>query len=731
MLEKGKIIGERYEIEEKIGTGGMADVYKASDKRLNRKVAIKVLKQEFSEDKSFITRFKNEAQAAAGLSHPNIVSVYDVGEDKGSYYIVMELVNGVTLKKFIEKKGRLDVREAVAVAIQIAQGMEAAHKNKIIHRDIKPQNIMISRDGKVKVSDFGIAKIVSTDTFVQNAVGSAHYLSPEQARGGYSDARSDIYSLGVTLYEMLTGRPPFSGDSDVNVAIKHIQTEARPVRELVPEIPYSLDMIVQKCMQKHPEKRYSSATELIEDLKLSIKNPDGEFVNIKNESDGGTRNYTNEEAEEIKTRVSAQKNDYAEAPKVIKPKNNYNSRRLSKEDYEEIDTIDSKFEKVVIVIAIFAALLVIAGAVFLFVKLFGGLDLNKNNVNATPTPIVSVTATPVPTGASVSTLSMPNLYGYKKEDAEALLSAKSPDFVIIYEDSEYSSQDEGTVIKQYPLSGTDVLTNGTIRLTLSAGGKPITVPKVVGLTEANAKSQLETIGFNVQITYESSEQVGTGLVTRTNPSNGIVAHDGDTIIVYVSTGVPVVYVEMPDVTGKSSAVAKEMLEKVGLKCSEVIKSDYSDTVEYGLVMAQSVSPKTVVSSETLIELTISLGPYPEDTTFKPYFTFSIDTTEFLDKYAGVAGGLPQAALSFTIYQSDSYERVVFVDYDNEDVTEQYYIVTYDTFAGVYEFKLYKDFYYNEGLYAGNAEIMVYLNGEEIGYKVVELREVTESEGNNN
>ncbi len=728
MLETGRLIGERYEIKEKIGTGGMADVYKAFDTRLNRMVAIKVLKQEFSEDKSFITRFKNEAQAAAGLSHPNIVGVYDVGEDKGSYYIVMELINGVTLKKFIEKKGKLDVREAVAVAIQIAQGMEAAHKNKIIHRDIKPQNIMISRDGKVKVSDFGIAKIVSSDTFVQNAVGSAHYLSPEQARGGYSDARSDIYSLGVTLYEMLTGKTPFSGDSDVNVAIKHIKNEARPVREIVPDVPYSLDMIVRKCMQKHPDKRYSSATELIEDLKLSIKNPEGEFVNIKNDADAGTRNFTNEEAEEIKTRVSSQKKDYPEEPKVIKAKNSYNSRRLSKEDYEEIDTIDSKFEKVVIVIAIFAALAVIGGAALIFVKLFGGLDFGNSKNNITPTPVVYVTATPVPTSVTVSTLSMPNLYGYTKEDAEALLMAKSPDFVIVYEDSEYSSQDAGTVIKQYPLASTDVLTNGTVRLTLSAGGKPITVPKVVGLTEANARSQLETVGFNVQITYEPSEQINSGLVTRTNPANGIVAHDGDSIIVYVSTGVPIVYVEMPDIIGKSTAVAKEMLEAVGLKCSDVVKTDYSNIIEYGLVMAQSVLQKTVVSSETMIELTISLGPYPEDTEFKEYYTFSIDTTKWADKFTAVG----EAQLVFGIYQTGvSYEKVVYVDYDNESLIEQYYKVTYDTFPGIYDFKLYKDFYYYEGLHAGNADITIYINDEAIGFETVELKEVTNSAGIDN
>jgi len=240
MLKPGMFISDRYEIIDKVGSGGMADVYKARDQRLSRFVAIKVLKPEYSSDKSFVNKFRGEAQSAAGLSHPNIVNVYDVGDDNGLYFIVMELVEGITLKRFIERKNKLEVKEAVGIAIQIAQGMEAAHDNHIIHRDIKPQNIIISRDGKVKVTDFGIAKATTSNTITSNAMGSVHYLSPEQARGGYSDEKSDIYSLGVTLYEMLSGKVPFAGDNTVSVALLHIQGEAMPLRELDPEIPVSV-----------------------------------------------------------------------------------------------------------------------------------------------------------------------------------------------------------------------------------------------------------------------------------------------------------------------------------------------------------------------------------------------------------------------------------------------------------------------------------------------------------
>lgn len=306
MLTAGTILGDRYEIIEVIGSGGMADVYKAKCHKLNRYVAIKVLRHEYATDQSFVSKFRAEAQAAAGLMHPNIVNVYDVGEENGLYYFVMELVEGITLKHYIEKKIRLTVKEAVSIAIQVSMGIEAAHNNGIIHRDIKPQNIMISKEGKVKVADFGIAKAVSSDTITSHAMGSVHYTSPEQARGGYSDTKSDIYSIGITLFEMVTGHVPFDGETTVAIAIKHIQTEMPSPRIYVPDIPVSVEKIILKCCQKNPDRRYSQTSELIQDMKHSLMNPDEDFVVINDPaSAGGTKTISDEDRNQIKQRTSS------------------------------------------------------------------------------------------------------------------------------------------------------------------------------------------------------------------------------------------------------------------------------------------------------------------------------------------------------------------------------------------------------------------------------------------
>ncbi len=306
MLNPGTILGDRYEILEKIGAGGMADVYKAKCHKLNRFVAIKVLKDEFASNKSFVSKFRAEAQAAAGLMHPNIVNVYDVGDENGLYYFVMELVEGITLKRYIEKKIRLSVKEAVSIAIQVSMGIESAHNNGIIHRDIKPQNIIISKEGKVKVADFGIARAASSDTQTSHAMGSVHYTSPEQARGGYSDTKSDIYSIGITLFEMVTGRVPFDGETTVAIAIKHIQEEMPSPRIYVPEIPISVEQIIMKCTQKNPDRRYANVSELMQDLKHSLRSPDENFVVIQDPaSDIGTKAITDEDRKEIRQQTAS------------------------------------------------------------------------------------------------------------------------------------------------------------------------------------------------------------------------------------------------------------------------------------------------------------------------------------------------------------------------------------------------------------------------------------------
>lgn len=333
MLKEGVILSERYEIMSRIGSGGMADVYKAQDRKLNRLVAVKVMKAEFREDTSFVSKFTKEAQAAAKLSHPNVVNVYDVGEDRGLYFIVMELIEGITLKNYIAKKGKLSVKEATSIAIQASLGLEAAHNRGIIHRDVKPQNIIISTDGKVKLSDFGIAKSMNSNTITANVMGSVHYSSPEQVRGGYSDARGDIYSLGITMYEMVTGRVPFDGDTTVSIAIKHLQEEIVPPSIYTPDLPYSLEQIILKCTQKNPDRRYQNVGSMIDDLKRSLIDPQGNFVVIEPLSaHASTVQLSDDETEAIRHQ-QGEKRPY-EADDRRSRREEEDRRRKRDEDYD-------------------------------------------------------------------------------------------------------------------------------------------------------------------------------------------------------------------------------------------------------------------------------------------------------------------------------------------------------------------------------------------------------------
>lgn len=355
MIQPGTMLGNRYEILELIGAGGMADVYKARCHKLNRYVAIKVLKAEYSSNKNFVSKFRVEAQSAAGLMHPNIVNVYDVGEEDGMYYFVMELVEGITLKNYIEKKIRIQVREAISIAIQVSSGIEAAHNNGIIHRDIKPQNIIISKDGKVKVADFGIARAASSDTITSHAMGSVHYTSPEQARGGYSDFKSDIYSIGITLFEMVTGRVPFDGETTVAIAIKHIQEEMPSPRIYVPDVPVSVEQIIQKCTQKNPDRRYANVGELISDLKRSLVSPDENFVVINQAASAeGTKAISDNDRRNIRQQINAEQpfnnnvymnpNPYAQ-PNPYVQQNPYEQQKSFEqngpfEDTDDLERID-------------------------------------------------------------------------------------------------------------------------------------------------------------------------------------------------------------------------------------------------------------------------------------------------------------------------------------------------------------------------------------------------------
>lgn len=624
MLKAGMYISDRYEIIDKVGSGGMADVYKAKDQRLNRFVAIKVLKPEYSSDKSFVNKFRGEAQSAAGLSHPNIVNVYDVGDDSGLHYIVMELVEGITLKRFIERKGKLDIKEAVGIGIQIAQGMEAAHDNHIIHRDIKPQNIIISRDGKVKVTDFGIAKATNSNTITSNAMGSVHYLSPEQARGGYSDEKSDIYSLGVTLYEMLSGKVPFAGDNTVSVALLHIQGEAMPLRELDPDIPVSIDKIVQKCMQKRPERRYHSASELIADLKRAISNPDGDFVQIPAfvAPDSPTINISDDLG---KIKSSAYLDD------DIHDHKSNNSNRISEDEDEDLDSVDTKMEKFVVIGSIIAAVVLFLVIVAVVVWFFFSGDKNKKpdegiatELSATPSPELTPIPTQLPSG---ETYEVPEVLGLTKEDAEQKIRDKAPDANIIYKEDFSDTIEEGRVMGQYPPGGTELDLTATVELTISTGPQSFELPNVYGLTEEQADKKLREKELVLEHEYVNSDEMELGRVISTSPERNTPVYKGDTVKVIVSTGPENKQVSVPSLIGMTEKQATKALTDIGL-VKGAVTYEASDTYAEGKVTYQSNTAGQMVDPGTVVDIIISTGPDTPATEIKYIGQVTIDVNPF-------------------------------------------------------------------------------------------------------
>ena len=561
MIKIGMMVGDRYEILEKIGTGGMSDVYKAKCHKLNRFVAVKVLKQEFSENENFVSKFRTEAQAAAGMMHPNIVNVYDVGEEGGTQYIVMELVEGITLKQYIEKKARLSVKEAISIAIQVSMGIEAAHRNRIIHRDIKPQNIMISKDGKVKVTDFGIAKAVTSNTITSNVMGSVHYTSPEQARGGYSDEKGDIYSLGITMFEMLTGRVPFNGETTVAIAIKHIQEPMPSPREYIPEIPISVEQIVFKCTQKSPDRRYQSMAELIDDLKKSLMHPDEDFVKmIDPDEEASTRMISESDMQQIKKQsrkrdsmdeaIRVRSNNNAESVKDTQPKKKRpkkidekpHSSRYEEDEDEDDDDDDSKMDKVTTILAIIAAILFGLVVILLAGRKMGLFTIGPEA--ATESTIENVTneypieSTTVSVAENENMVAIPDVSGLSYAEAVATLNKEG--FQTVKEESESDTVKKGNIISQVPAGGTmaERGTSVTLYVSISASVGKIKVPNLIGLSEEDATILLVESGLEIgtvsQTTHDDSSL--TNLVCYQSYSEGVEVEPGTAVDYKISIG---------------------------------------------------------------------------------------------------------------------------------------------------------------------------------------------------
>ena len=557
MILEGKILGNRYEIIEKVGNGGMATVYRAEDKVLKRNVAVKVLKDEFTTDEEFIKRFEIEAQSAARLTHPNIVSIYDVGSEDNLYYIVMELIRGKTLKEIIvEERGPLPWKWSVNVAIQIASALEMAHKNNIIHRDIKPHNIIITEDGIAKVTDFGIAKAVSNSTITAfgTTIGSVHYFSPEHARGGYTDAKSDLYSLGVVMYEMVTGRVPFDADTPVSVALKHMQEEPEEPIELNPNLPSAVNRIIMKALKKDTTLRYQSATDMLADLRQALKNPNGNFVDDR----------------EYDATAKTQKINTDLYGNVEEENNNKNGEN------------DNKF---VAFIKRHKVLSSFIGLILLFAIAFGGTLAYLNITNP-------------------AEVELPNVVGMSKEEAQKTVE----DLKLVFEvSSEEFNKDvpEGYVISQDPtyIADYNVKEGSTVNVVVSKGQEKTTVPKVVGMTREEAEKALEDANLEAEIVEETSKTVEEGYVISQEVEANTEAYAGDTIKIHVSTGTGIKQVTVISVIGQDEATAKTNLSNLGLNVNVAYDEDTSK--DNGVVLKQSIDSGKTVDEGTTITITVN------------------------------------------------------------------------------------------------------------------------------
>ena len=619
---EGKLLGSRYEIIEKIGNGGMATVYKATDKVLKRNVAVKILRDEFTTDEEFIKRFDVEAQSAARLTHPNIVSIYDVGVEDNLHYIVMELIQGKTLKEIILKeKGPLPWKWAVNVAIQIASALETAHRNNIIHRDIKPHNIIITEDGIAKVTDFGIAKAVSNSTITAfgTTIGSVHYFSPEHARGGFTDAKSDLYSLGVVLYEMVTGQLPFDADTSVSVALKHMQEKPEEPIEVNPNVPVAVNKIIMKALQKDTTLRYQTATEMLDDLRKSLKNPDGDFVD------------DSEYDPTAKTQVL-----HTEM---------YNNLRGSINDNEKDGKKDGKVKAF---IKKHKKLSVFIGLILLFALSLGGTILALNITNP---PEVDI----------------PKVVGLSKEEAQQ--EVENAKLVFEVSSEEYNKDvPEGYVISQKAESdlGDFTTTPGDrkvkqgskILVIISKGQEKTTVPNVEGKERDEALKMLEDAKLEAEIIEETSKTVEEGYVISQETEPDSEAFAGDTVKIHVSTGTGIREVTVISVIGQDEQTAKSNLESLGLKVNVTYQEATSNN---GKVTAQSIDANKVVDEGTTI--TITVNQVAETKTIK----VSIDVKKITGGYT--ASEDEENTESKTVNITVNNERRTGIDKNNSNYSE--------------------------------------------------------------
>lgn len=669
MLEIGSFLSDRYEILSKVGAGGMSDVYKAKDHILSRFVAIKVLKQEFSEDSSFVTKFRAEAQSAAGLEHPNIVNIYDVGSENGLYYIVMEYVEGITLKTYIEKKGQLSFKESASIAIQVARGIEAAHNKNIIHRDIKPQNIIISTDGKVKVTDFGIAKATSSNTISSDVMGSVHYASPEQARNGFVDGRSDIYSLGIVMFEMVTGRVPFDGDTTVAVALQHLQEEIARPSIYAPDLPISFEKIILKCTQKTPDRRYQTIEELLTDIRRSLAHPDEDFVTIAPLVDGGkTKVISPDELDKIKEGrgVAEHLNDddtdadnddeYADGED---DDDEYDESLLDDDDDEEDDDdgklLNPKMDKAITIMGIVTAVIIVIVIIYLALSVagvfkFGGKKNSESQQTESQTQTESESESETQTETEGQ---MIDIRGMSVEDAQKAVDRLKLDLTVFAFETKQSDGKDGTILEQDVKAGDTVKRGSQINVVIAGKGdstsEMVKIPSVIGKTKSSAKSTLESAGFSVTFEYgDYNDSVAADVVTAQSPSAKKQAAKGSTVTVTLSPGQKPITV--PNVVGASQSQAESALAGAGLKYTYA-DSQYSDTVPAGSVIRQTKSGETVAAGTT-ITLTLSKGKQQVSKSVNKTLSLGIENAKVVDGSYTLKGSDGQTYASGTVTSAE-------------------------------------------------------------------------------
>ena len=663
LLRAGTFLQNRYEIIKRIGGGGMSEVYKAKCHKLNRYVAIKVLKEEFGRDANFVKKFNIEAQAAAGLSHPNIVNIYDVVNENNMHFIVMELIEGITLKDYIASKGMLDIKEAVNIALQVAKGLECAHERNIVHRDVKPQNIIISVDGTVKVADFGIAKATTEETINAFALGSVHYISPEQAKGAYTDIRSDIYSLGVSLYEMISGRVPFNGENAVAVALAHVEEVVTPPSIYNSKISPELETIVLKCMQKSPDRRYQNLKELIRELQnLLIQRND-----TSAEVDSQTRMIDKSDIVSINSirrdnavplnrtddsYVEEREEEEEEFEGEVKDK-----KKAVKKD-KDVDKEDKKMDSIMTALGAGIAVIIVVVILFFIIRFSGWTPFPKNEESKN---IISTESSSAESETSVKAdVEVPNITELPQEVAKTRLESLSLKMAVV--SSKYDDEiSKDYIISQNPYPKAKVSKGDTVEVVISLGKEPIDLSKLnlSGISTEAATKILEGKGLKVSVVDEFSDNIEEDMLIRYSPST---VEEGHTVTLYNSKGKKVNKIKVPSLVNKDEESAVALIQAAGLTVGDV-KTVNSTSVEKGYIISQDVKADSEVEPGSSVGYSVSAGPPPETTqaatqaTQAYKYIASIDTTYNIADLIGPASSTTSVKIMIRLKQNVSGQVV--------------------------------------------------------------------------